>query len=329
MQDGAKLIFYLTNGKNFPSSNRLMRRCLIVGFLCLFGLSVTACANAASSIQDLTIHSLSYFREISSGSCSATLEMLQLDNVTFQKVADIDYGIQGAKLFFDYVQVTTPWSERFTYDGKQSMYFNRTDDRSLTIGNKKFLATTMEGLNVLLEPFSFLYGDHGASRTGFFLSLQELSNANNWKILNKAEVQPKQKLGNERCLILDLPGSIDPILKISYKVRAWFDIDNGYYPIQFQCIAPSGKLVRQYTVLSMGFLDSGKKLPYPKVAEDTNFDEVGNIHIQSKITVVNVKTNVEINDSEFTIEPMLANEIKDDDGDSQIWIRLPHSVNQR
>lgn len=297
--------------------------------LCALGLLMVASARQAMA-DELVFPYADLFRAISSVKCNAEVfgeqgEKYNPTHSPMRKIADIKYALDGNRIYFDYVQHNEKgdltWSQLYTYDGQQSFDFYRSDNRNLNVYNGKVPCLTMDGNNVMFEPFAFLYGER-YTRPGFMLSLGELSKPNEWVgLLKMAKYVGQETIADRPCTVVEVKGAeAADSSRGHFVVRAWLDTKNNLYPVRWQRIVDKGQVYQEYTVVELGYLDEQKRIPFPKVADFKTFDEQGQLMGTNRIVPSEILFNQRIDDRLFTIDPVLARRIWDASTDTFIQL---------
>ncbi len=282
-------------------------------------------AAAADDLSEIMMAGTSYARALQSVRCAADVEGKVGDK--YEKVGKIEYGVQQNKIYFDDVEKDAEgkvsWSQRYTWDGKRAEDFFRSDNQTLIIYDHRVASPVMEGINILLDPFAFLLQNRN-ERSGSCMMFSEILNLEEWKSLAKTATIPKhEKLNGHECVVAEFKGGNLPRLNNTpYRSRVWLDVEHGFFPVQWQRISESDKILDQYTVTSLGFLEGDQRMPYPKISEFTMNNQDGQLYNKRRLTVTGVENNASISPEEFQIDPSLANTIQD--SALQTTIKIDH-----
>jgi hypothetical protein len=262
---------------------------------------------------------LAQFKQIKSVSCTAEVfgqrgEKYNPEHKPRRKYADIKYALKADHIYFDYVghdeKGDVNWSQLYTFDGVRSSDFYRKD-KNLNMYDGKNPCVPMDGYNVLLEPYAFLYGDRYTP--GFMLTLNELADVKEWQNFEKiSKSLPDESIKGIPCRVIEAEGGKSrDSAKGPFRVRVWLVKTNPYYPIKWQRVLADGSVDQTYEVLELAYMDESKQIPYAKAAVHKSFDKAGELLGEDTIVVKDVVLNGPIDDRFFWIDPTLASRIWD------------------
>lgn len=244
----------------------------------------------------------------------------------------IHFIAEGEKYWYDYDAVRLPGQSDFcfiaSYDGEYTRKFSKS---SGGLTNQKGIGTdggTLFGHNYFFLPQEFIAFPYRPN-AGLIVKPDTLSNPKVWgEFLARAKLAGRALLGGRDCLSFEMDIGQEFATGLPAKMRLFLDPGSNDYPVGWDILTTSGKLLTSYRVTKLGTCKvpgTSFALPYPKKATRMSFVKdnkaVTEMSSSSEISVLDVRVNQEIDEDRLQIAPATATGIYD--VDAKAFIEVP------
>ena len=295
--------------------------------LCSYLFSI-GCA-CSQDIQDIFNKNIDYLSKISSLSFQGTETHVALANPNLKQIITTRYTQSGDRFAFS---IDQNFGEAFGGKMSHSAAYNgdvyQWSKGPFLIVKKGYPdeIPNLYGNIYIIKPFEFVrmalakLANHHSSRF-YELTPDQLKKAENWNLL-KTGIQSISSgtIEGKQGIVVKLSGQYE---SRDFDISVLFDPSQQYYPIAWERTSTLNKDAREdYVVTKLGKMAMGNiVMPFPEEATLTKYFKTEKTAI-STIIINKISTDeISPNDSQFTFDPALFNQIVDTD--KNVLIAVP------
>lgn len=241
----------------------------------------------------------------------------------------------GTKYAYEYVRGADPSKPRSilrgAYDGTTRQELDSAGGYLETSKKDEVYSNDLWMRNYLFLPYMYFAHEDRGDLPGMFLRPPYLADPARWQdFIANVKLQGTATLSGRQVVVGVADFAKEAYTTLPGKARFYFNPQANYYPVGWDAVNASGRLLQFYRITDLGLAEvkPGIQLPYPKSARLDYFFKDGTDIIVDKpenwqiIKLTSIKVNQAVPENAFTIDPTFAPGILDED--TGAFTRLPN-----